>query len=185
MKPLYNLAIIQNHLIMINPKINLIKHTLNKLELESFTITFSFKYHKPLETFKQTINYIKYKAQKQNFNKFYWSFTDGPTNYKHLSEIVKYLEDGISEYQTLEMVTDLNQNKKYWAKWCMASELLQKRYITTFFNKDIMDENEFSDKCLYLMSENVYVTILQNEGGNSHHRFLELGLDSKLLSEYK
>ena len=118
--------------------------------------------HQSLEVYKHAIDQIKLQARQNKFTDFHWSFSGGePTAYKHLPELIKHLEDGITPYQSIHMTTNLSPSKKWWSKWCSNTDLLQRRSITASYHSEFADENEFAEKCLFLMGENVYVTINQ------------------------
>jgi organic radical activating enzyme len=118
--------------------------------------------YESLDVYKHAVNQIKLQARQNKFTKFHWSFSGGePTAYKHLLELLKHLEDGITPYQSIHMTTNLSPSKKWWSNWNMATELFQRKSITASFHSEFADENQFAEKCLHLMSENVYVTINQ------------------------
>ena len=118
--------------------------------------------YQSLALYKQTIDTIKHQARQNGFNRFHWSFSGGePTAYKNLPELIKHLEDSVTPYQSIHMTTNLSPSKKWWSKWGEATELLQRRSITASYHSEFADEKEFTDKCLHLMGENVYVTINQ------------------------
>jgi organic radical activating enzyme len=130
--------------------------------------------HQSLEVYKNTINQIKTQARENNFTNFHWSFSGGePTAYKHLTELIKCLEDGITPYQSIHMTTNLSPSKKWWSAWATAGELLQRKSITASFHHEFSDENEFTEKCLHLMAENVYVTINQVMVPNEFYQLYE------------
>jgi hypothetical protein len=119
--------------------------------------------HRPLETYKHTVNEIKRQARQNGFTEFHWSFSGGePTAYKNLLELVKHLDDGVqTPYQSIHMTTNLSPGTKWWNTWCINTELLQRRSITASFHDEFAKEQEFGDKCLQLMSNQVHVTINQ------------------------
>lgn len=118
--------------------------------------------HQSLDIYKHAIDQIKIQARQNKFTDFHWSFSGGePTSYKHLLELIKHLEDGITPYQSIHMTTNLSPSKKWWSKWNEATELLQRRSITASYHSEFADEKEFTDKCLHIMAENVYLTINQ------------------------
>jgi organic radical activating enzyme len=118
--------------------------------------------HQSLDVYKHAIDQIKLQARQNKFTDFHWSFSGGePTAYKHLLELIKHLEDGITPYQSVHMTTNLSPSKKWWSKWGMASDLIQRKSITASFHSEFANEDEFTEKCLLLMSENVYVTVNQ------------------------
>lgn len=115
-----------------------------------------------LDLYKSTIDYIKLQARENKFQDFHWSFSGGePTSYKNLLELIKHLEDGITPYQSIHMTTNLSPSKKWWGKWDQATELLQRRSITASYHSEFANEDEFAEKCLFLMNANIFVTINQ------------------------
>ena len=130
--------------------------------------------HQSLEVYKNTINQIKTQARENKFTNFHWSFSGGePTAYKNLLDLVKHLEDGITPYQSIHMTTNLSPSKKWWSKWSDATELIQRKSITASYHNEFANEKEFSDKCLHLMGENVYVTINQVMVPNEFYQLYE------------
>lgn len=118
--------------------------------------------HRELETYKSTIDEIKRQARQNGFNKFHWSFSGGePTAYKNLLDLVKYLDELESNYQSIHMTTNLSPGSKWWKTWCSYTSMLQRRSITASFHDEFAKEQEFGDKCLQLIYENTFVTINQ------------------------
>lgn len=119
--------------------------------------------HQTLDVYKSTIDEIKRQARENGFTEFHWSFSGGePTAYKELPELFKHLEgDVASPYQSVHMTTNLSPGSKWWKNWCDITSTLQRRSITASFHAEFAREQEFGDKCLQLMYENVYVTVNQ------------------------
>ena len=119
--------------------------------------------HQPLEVYKSTVDEIKRQARANGFNQFHWSFSGGePTAYKHLLDLIKYLDDGaLTPYQSVHMTTNLSPSLKWWSNWCKNTERLQRRSITASFHDEFAKEQEFSDKCLQLMYDRAHVTVNQ------------------------
>ena len=119
--------------------------------------------HLPLEVYTSAINEIKRQANTNGFNQFHWSFSGGePTAYKHLNELVKHIQsDMVPSYQSIHMTTNLSPGSKWWKTWCDNTALLQRRSITASYHAEFAKEQEFGDKCLQLMYENVLVTVNQ------------------------
>ena len=119
--------------------------------------------HQELTLYKRTIDEIKKQARLNGFSQFHWSFSGGePTAYKHLLELIKHLDDGPdTPYQSIHMTTNLSPSIKWWKTWCINSELLQRKSITASFHDEFANEQEFGDKIVFLMNENVHVTINQ------------------------
>jgi hypothetical protein len=59
------------------------------------------------------------------------------------------------------MTTNLSPGSKWWNTWCSVTQPLQRRSITASYHAEFAKEQEFGDKCLQLMYENVYVTVNQ------------------------
>ena len=119
--------------------------------------------HQSLELYKSTVDEIKRQARANGFNQFHWSFSGGePTAYKHLLDLIKHLDDGVSTpYQTVHMTTNLSPSLTWWRNWNNATCLLQRRSITASYHTEFAKEQEFGDKCLQLMEDLVHVTINQ------------------------
>ena len=119
--------------------------------------------HKSLDVYKKTVDEIKRQARQNGFSDFHWSFSGGePTAYKHLLELIKHLDDGVmTPYQTVHMTTNMSPGFKWWDSWCSATSLLQRRSITASFHIEFANEEEFGNKCLQLMYNQVHVTVNQ------------------------
>ena len=119
--------------------------------------------YQSLDLYKHTIDEIKTQARANGFNEFHWSFSGGePTAYKHLLDLAKHLEqDTESSYQSIHMTTNLSPGSKWWKNWCDITSSLQRRSITASYHSEHAKEQEFGDKCLQLMYENVHVTVNQ------------------------
>ena len=118
--------------------------------------------HQSLDVYKRTVDEIKRQARNNGFNEFHWSFSGGePTAYKQLIDLVRYLDETESSYQSIHMTTNLSPGSKWWNLWCTATEMLQRRSITASYHAEHAKEQEFGDKCLQLMYERVAVTINQ------------------------
>ena len=119
--------------------------------------------HQSLDIYKHTINEIKRQARSNGFNEFHWSFSGGePTAYKQLLELFKHLEQDLeSPYQSVHMTTNLSPGSSWWKNWCNITAPLQRRSITASYHAEFAKEQEFGDKCLQLIYDNVYVTVNQ------------------------
>lgn len=119
--------------------------------------------YQDFDVYIRTIDEIKRQARDRKFTEFHWSFSGGePTAYKRLLELVAYLDDGIqTPYQSIHMTTNLSPGHKWWKTWCSNTSMLARRSITASFHAEFAKEQEFTDKCLQLMDEGVYVTINQ------------------------
>ena len=119
--------------------------------------------HQSLDVYKSTVDEIKRQSRANGFDQFHWSFSGGePTAYKHLLDLIKYLDDGIATpYQTVHMTTNLSPSLTWWRNWHNATCLLQRRSITASFHAEHAKEQEFGDKCIQLMEDLVHTTINQ------------------------
>jgi len=119
--------------------------------------------HQDHEVYIQTIDEIKRQARQNGFTEFHWSFSGGePTAYKRLPELIKHLDDGpLTPYQSIHMTTNLSPGSKWWKNWCDITADLQRRSITASYHAEFSKEQEFGDKCLQLMNDNVFVTVNQ------------------------
>jgi organic radical activating enzyme len=118
--------------------------------------------YQPFEVYIDTIDEIKRQARSNGFTEFHWSFSGGePTAYKQLLNLVKHLDELESTYQSIHMTTNLSPGSKWWNTWCRNTEMLQRRSITASFHDEFAREQEFGDKCLQLMYEQVHVTVNQ------------------------
>lgn len=119
--------------------------------------------HQQYEVYIQTIDEIKRQAKQNGFNHFHWSFSGGePTAYKRLLDLFKHLEQDLdSPYQSVHMTTNLSPGSSWWKNWCTITAPLQRRSITASYHAEFAKEQEFGDKCLQLMYDNVLVTVNQ------------------------
>jgi organic radical activating enzyme len=118
--------------------------------------------YQPLEVYKTAIDEIKCQARQNGFTEFHWSFSGGePTAYRQLPDLVSHLDEAESPYQSIHMTTNLSPGSKWWKNWCSITSSLQRRSITASFHAEFAKEQEFGDKCLQLMREQVHVTVNQ------------------------
>ena len=116
--------------------------------------------HQDLEVYLNTIDEIKRQSRNNGFTKFHWSFSGGePTAYKHLLELINHL--GQEHYQSIHMTTNLSPSINWWTKWVENTKYNQRRSITASFHHEFAKEDEFIEKCLFLMKHHVFVTINQ------------------------
>lgn len=119
--------------------------------------------HHDLKIYTNTIDEIKRQARQNGFTEFHWSFSGGePTTYKQLLDLVKHLEsDKKCPYQSIHMTTNLSPGSKWWKAWCEITSTLQRRSITASYHSEFAKEQEFGDKCLQLIYDNVHLTVNQ------------------------
>ena len=131
--------------------------------------------HQSLDVYKSTVDEIKRQARANGFDQFHWSFSGGePTAYKHLLDLIKYLDDGIATPdQTVHMTTNLSPSLTWWRNWHNATCLLQRRSITASFHSEFANEAEFGDKCIQLMEDLVHITINQVMVPDKFYEILE------------
>lgn len=118
--------------------------------------------YQDFKIYTNTIDEIKRQARQNGFTEFHWSFSGGePTAYKQLLDLTMHLNDGQAPYQSIHMTTNLSPGSNWWKTWCTMTNTLQRRSITASFHDEFSKEQEFGDKILMLMREQVYVTINQ------------------------
>lgn len=118
--------------------------------------------YQSLEMYKHTVDEIKKQARANGFNQFHWSFSGGePTAYKELINLIEHLNDGITEYQSIHMTTNLSPGSKWWNAWCHATRDFQRRSITASHHEEFAKEQEFGDKCVQLARAGVNLTVNQ------------------------
>ncbi len=118
--------------------------------------------HQDFEVYTNTVDEIKRQARANGFKEFHWSFSGGePTAYKRLIDLVRHMDDITVPYQSIHMTTNLSPGSKWWKVWCDATSAWQRRSITASYHAEHAKEQEFGDKCLQLMYEQVYVTVNQ------------------------
>lgn len=115
-----------------------------------------------VEIYKRIAESINTQANSNNFNEFHWSFSGGePTTYKYLTELLNYVGNLTSNYQSVHMTTNLSPGKQWWSKWISNTSRFQRKSITASYHEEFADEIEFGEKILFLMEQNVFVTINQ------------------------
>ena len=118
--------------------------------------------HHDLAVYLKTIDEIKSQARSNGFEEFHFSFSGGePTAYKHFDKIVQHYADDDTAYQSIHMTTNLSPAIKWWTKWIENTNSLYRRSITASFHHEFASEEQFGDKCCYLMDNGVFVTINQ------------------------
>lgn len=109
------------------------------------------------EVYSRTIDNIRFQAGNSGFTKFHWSFSGGePTAYKHSLELMSKVL-----YDSIHMTTNLSPGINWWNRWLKATELSRRRSITASFHHEFADEQEFGDKIIHLMNNDVLVTVNQ------------------------
>lgn len=113
--------------------------------------------YQEFEVYKRTMDEIRAQACDNGFIKFHWSFSGGePTAYKHSLELMSRVH-----YDSIHMTTNLSPGLNWWTRWLDATQLSRRRSITASFHHEFANEQEFGDKILHLMDNNVLVTVNQ------------------------
>ena len=144
--------------------------------------------HQEFEVYTRAIDSIKEQARANGFTGFHFSFSGGePTAYKKLIDLIKHYEDYSSPYLSIHMTTNLSPNTTWWKRWLDATHVMDKKSITASYHAEFSDEDEFADKCLFLMENNVALTINQvmvpeffNEYYERCKRFWDKGINVTL-----
>lgn len=113
--------------------------------------------HQELSVYLNTINQIRAQACDNGFTKFHWSFSGGePTAYKHSLELMSKVH-----YDSIHLTTNLSPGIQWWTRWIDATQLSRRRSITASFHHEFANEDEFCDKIIHLMNNEVFVTVNQ------------------------
>ena len=113
--------------------------------------------HQELGVYINAINEIRAQACDNGFTRFHWSFSGGePTAYKHSIELMSKVH-----YDSIHMTTNLSPGLQWWDRWLEATQLSRRRSITASYHAEFANEQEFGDKILHLMENNVFVTVNQ------------------------
>jgi MoaA/NifB/PqqE/SkfB family radical SAM enzyme len=118
--------------------------------------------HQEFEIYTRTIDSIKSQARQNGFNRFHFSFSGGePTAYKRLLDLIEYYAEDDSPYQSIHMTTNLSPNETWWLRYIDKTKQLSHKSLTASYHAEHADETEFGDKCLFLMENNINVTVNQ------------------------
>jgi organic radical activating enzyme len=120
--------------------------------------------HRNILSYKRTIDEIKKQARQNGFDNFHFSFSGGePTAYKDFDKLLDhYASDQLPKYQSFHMTTNCSPGLKWWEKTVKNSlAKFSRASITASFHAEFAKEEEFAEKLLFLLSNNVYVTINQ------------------------
>ena len=114
-----------------------------------------------LDVYMNAIDEIKRQANDNGFTKFHWSLSGGePTAYRNLLDIILHLDDDTT-YQSIHMTTNLSPGSKWWSAWAYATRHFQRRSLTASYHAEFASEQEFGDKILMLIQQDVFVTVNQ------------------------
>ena len=119
--------------------------------------------HYDLELYKKTIDEIKRQARGNGFTDFHFSFSGGePTAYKDFLNLIDYYANDIkSNYQSFHMTSNCSPGLKWWKRIVSKLSQLDRASVTASFHAEFANEEEFSEKLLFLIENRIYVTINQ------------------------
>jgi sulfatase maturation enzyme AslB (radical SAM superfamily) len=119
--------------------------------------------HYDLEIYKRTIDEIKRQARSNGFTDFHFSFSGGePTAYKDFLDLIDHYANDIDpKYQSFHMTSNCSPGLKWWKRLVSKLSFLDRASVTASFHAEFANEEEFSEKLLYLIENQVYVTINQ------------------------
>ncbi len=118
--------------------------------------------HQDFNLYTNAMDSIKSQARENGFDRFHFSFSGGePTAYKKLLDLVDHYADDDSPYQSIHMTTNLSPNEKWWLRYVEKTKGLSKKSLTASYHAEFADETEFGDKCLFLMENNINITVNQ------------------------
>lgn len=113
--------------------------------------------YQTLQTYLKTIESIKEQAGVNGYTNFHWSFSGGePTAYKELLGLMYEVSQ-----DSIHMTTNLSPGIKWWDRYLMMTRSAKRRSITASFHHEFADEQEFGDKIIHLMNNDVFVTVNQ------------------------
>jgi len=113
--------------------------------------------HQSIEVYLRTIDSIKEQANSNGFTNFHWSFSGGePTACKDLLQIVSKVSS-----DSIHMTTNLSPGFDWWDRFLTCTATARRRSITASFHHEFASEDEFQNKILHLLKNNVFVTVNQ------------------------
>lgn len=118
--------------------------------------------HQDFKVYTDAMDSIKAQARANGFDRFHFSFSGGePTAYKKLLQLIEHYSNDVSPYQSIHMTTNLSPNETWWLRYIDKTENLSHKSLTASYHAEFADETEFGDKCLFLMENNINVTVNQ------------------------
>ena len=118
--------------------------------------------HRPLDVLMATMDKIKFQARNNGFNSFHFSFSGGePTVHPGFLDLLEYYsQDPISpSYQSTHMTTNLSRHQGWFEKYVEATKKLHRVSITASWHREMANKVDFRDKILYLLENDIHVTI--------------------------
>jgi len=118
--------------------------------------------HQKFEIYTNTVDEIKKQARQNGFTNFHFSFSGGePTAYKRFDDLIKYYADDTVSYQSFHMTSNCSPSMRWWQKIMPSLKLFNRSSITASFHAEFADEEQFTEKLLYLLDNGIFVTINQ------------------------
>lgn len=119
--------------------------------------------HYDIELYKKTIDEIKRQARSNGFTDFHFSFSGGePTAYKDFLNLIDYYSGDINpKYQSFHMTSNCSPGLKWWKRFVSKLSKVNRASVTASFHSEFANEEEFSEKLLFLIENQIYVTINQ------------------------
>jgi len=119
--------------------------------------------HYDIDLYKKTIDEIKRQARQNGFTDFHFSFSGGePTAYKDFLNLIDHYSSDIEpKYQSFHMTSNCSPGLKWWKRLVGKLSLLDRASVTASFHAEFANETEFSEKLLFLIENQIFVTINQ------------------------
>jgi Radical SAM superfamily len=120
--------------------------------------------HRNILSYKRTVDEIKRQARANGFVDFHFSFSGGePTAYRDFDKLIDYYaNDEDANYQSFHMTSNCSPSMKWWKKTVQNSlTKFSRASITASFHAEFAEEKEFAEKLLFLLENNIFVTINQ------------------------
>jgi hypothetical protein len=118
--------------------------------------------YQEFKIYTNTIDEIKKQARENGFTNFHFSFSGGePTAYKRFNDLIKYYANDSASYQSFHMTSNCSPSMRWWQKIMPSLKLFNRASITASFHAEFADEEQFTEKLLYLLENGIFITINQ------------------------
>ena len=120
------------------------------------------KDHRPTELLLKTLAEIKRQARERQFNSFHFSFSGGePTLHAGYLEILRTYAGDTEQtnYQSVHMTSNLSPGIAWFKKYVEVTSPLHRVSVTASFHSEFAEREKFRDKILFLLENDVQVTI--------------------------
>jgi len=118
--------------------------------------------YQEFKIYTNTIDEIKKQARENGFTNFHFSFSGGePTAYKRFNDLIKYYANEMLSYQSFHMTSNCSPSMRWWQKIMPSLKLFNRASITASFHAEFADEEQFTEKLLYLLENGIFITINQ------------------------